>query len=67
MLAGGVDLPSQLIELGLVDEYRIVVQPSLAGEGRRLDHIKLPEGISLKLTDTKIFGPGRIALSYTKS
>ena len=33
---GGVDVSSQLIELGLVDEYHFVVTPILAGEGRRL-------------------------------
>jgi dihydrofolate reductase len=36
IFVGGVDIPSQLIELGLVDEYRFVVQPIVAGEGRRL-------------------------------
>ena len=36
ILVGGVDIPSQLIELGLVDEYRFVVTPIIAGEGRRL-------------------------------
>ncbi len=29
ILVGGVDVPSQLIELGLVDEYRFVVQQLL--------------------------------------
>src|SRR5215471_3789118 len=43
ILIGGVAIPSQLIELGLVDEYRFVVQPIVAGEGRRL-----LEGISLE-------------------
>jgi dihydrofolate reductase len=43
ILVGGVDIPSQLIELGLVDEDRFVVQPIIAGEGRRL-----LEGISLQ-------------------
>src|SRR6202522_666875 len=43
ILVGGVDIPSQLIEFGLVDEYRFVVQPIIAGKGRRL-----LEGISLK-------------------
>ena len=33
---GGVSIPSQLIEPGLVDEYHFVVQPIIAGEGRRL-------------------------------
>src|SRR5262249_55465155 len=36
ILAGGVSIPSQLIELGLVDEYRFVIGPTLVGEGRRL-------------------------------
>ena len=36
ILTGGVNIPSRVIELGLVDEYRFVVQPILAGEGRRL-------------------------------
>src|SRR6201988_2413210 len=42
ILVGGVDIPSQLMELGLVDEYRFVVQPIVAGEGRRLlDRVNL--------------------------
>src|ERR1700754_1795096 len=36
ILTGGVHLPSQLIELGLVDEYRIIVHPIVAGEGTRV-------------------------------
>ncbi|HUJ73097.1 MAG TPA: dihydrofolate reductase family protein [Verrucomicrobiae bacterium] len=36
ILIGGVNIPSQPMELGLVDEYRFVVQPIVAGEGRRL-------------------------------
>src|SRR5215813_9563260 len=43
ILTGGVSIPSQLIELGLVDEYRFVVGPILAGEGRRL-----MEGVGLQ-------------------
>ena len=31
ILVGGVNIPSQLIELGLIDEYRFVVQPIIAG------------------------------------
>jgi dihydrofolate reductase len=33
ILTGGVALPSQLIELGLIDEYRFVIQPFVVGEG----------------------------------
>ena len=64
---GGVDLPGQLIELGLIDEFYIVVHPYIAGEGRRLfDHASLPERLSLKLVDTKSFKSGAVAMHYVK-
>ena len=67
ILVGGVDIPSQLIELGLVDEYRFVVGPIVAGEGRRLlEGVSLSEKLQLKLVDTKIFESGCVALRYLK-
>ena len=67
ILLGGVDIPSQLIELGLVDEYRFVVGPTLAGEGRRLlEGVSLPESLQLKLVESKIFKSGCVALRYLK-
>ena len=67
ILVGGVDIPSQLIELGLVDEYRFVVAPIVAGEGRRLlEGVSLGEMVQLKLVDSKIFKSGCIALRYLK-
>ena len=64
---GGVSIPSQLIELGLVDEYRVVVQPMLAGDGRRLlDGISLPEKLQLRLVESKVFKSGFVALRYLK-
>jgi dihydrofolate reductase len=67
ILTGGVAIPSQLIELGLVDEYRFVVQPIIAGEGRRLSEgISLQEKLRLKLVESKIFKSGCVALRYTK-
>jgi dihydrofolate reductase len=67
ILAGGVDIPSQLIQLGLVDEYRVVVQPIIAGEGRRLmEGVSLPEKLQLKLVDSKILKSGCVALRYLK-
>ena len=67
ILVGGVSVPSQLIELGLVDEYRFVVTPIIAGEGRRLlEGVSLPERFQLKLVETKIFKSGCVALGYLK-
>jgi dihydrofolate reductase len=67
ILAGGVDIPSQLIELGLIDEYRFVVTPIIAGEGRRLlEGISLPQKLQLKLVESKIFPSGCVALRYLK-
>ena len=67
ILTGGVSLPSQLIELGLVDEYLFVVGPVIAGEGRRLlEGVSLPEKLQLKLVESKIFKSGCVALRYLK-
>ena len=67
ILVGGVDIPSQLIQLGLVDEYRFVVGPVIAGEGRRLlDGVNLLEKLQLKLVESKIFKSGCVALRYLK-
>src|SRR6202163_1832238 len=67
ILVGGVSIPSQLIDLGLVDEYRFVVVPILAGEGRRLmEGVSLPEKLQLKLVESKIFESGCVALRYLK-
>ena len=67
ILLGGVDVPSQLIKLGLVDEYRFVVNPIVAGEGRRLlEGVSLPERLQLKLVESKVFKSGCVALRYLK-
>ena len=67
ILAGGVDIPSQLVELGLVDEYRFVVHPIVAGEGRRLlEGVNLQDRLQLKLVESKTFKSGCVALRYSK-
>jgi dihydrofolate reductase len=67
ILVGGVSIPSQLIELGLVDEYLFVVGPIIAGEGRRLwEGVSLPERLQLKLVESKVFKSGCVALHYLK-
>ena len=67
ILVGGVDIPSQLTELGLVDEFRFVVQPIVVGEGRRLlEGVSLPEKLQIKLVESKIFKSGCVALRYLR-
>jgi dihydrofolate reductase len=67
ILTGGVSIPSQLIELGLVDEYHFVVQPIVAGEGRRLlEGVNLQERLQLKLVESKVFKSGCVALHYLR-
>ena len=64
---GGVDFPSQLIKLGLVDEYHFVIHPMIAGEGRRLlDGTNLQEMLQLKLVESKVFKSGHVALHFIK-
>jgi|SRR5579871_684283 dihydrofolate reductase len=67
ILVGGVDIPSQLTALGLIDEYRFVVQPILAGGGRRLlEGVSLPAKLRLKLVESKTLKSGSAALRYLK-
>jgi dihydrofolate reductase len=67
ILIGGVALPSQLMELGLVDEYRFVVHPIVVGEGRRLlEGVSLPERSQLKLVESKTLESGSVVLRYLK-
>ena len=67
ILTGGVTIPSQLVELGLIDEYCFVVHPIVAGEGRRLfEGVSLLEKLQLRLIEPRIFKSGCVALHYMK-
>jgi dihydrofolate reductase len=67
ILVGGVDIPSQLAELGLIDEYRLIVTPAIAGEGRRLlEGVGSREKLQLKLAESTVFQSGSVALRYLK-
>jgi dihydrofolate reductase len=61
---GGISISQELMKLGLVDEYWLVIQPVLVGKGRRLfDGLK--EKIDLELRDMKTFKSGVVALNYS--
>jgi len=67
IMTGGVTIPSQLAELGLIDEYRFVIHPIVVGGGRRLfDGISLQENLQLKLVGSETFKSGCVALRYLK-
>jgi dihydrofolate reductase len=63
LFVGGVKLPLALAELGLIDEYELVVQPRLAGHGPTL-FAGLSKRIDLKLVSRLEFGSGAVAMRY---
>lgn len=63
LFVGGVKLPQALAELGLIDEYEFIVQPTLAGHGPTL-FAGLSKRIDLKLVSRLEFGSGAVALRY---
>jgi dihydrofolate reductase len=63
LFTGGVTLPRALAELGLIDEYELVVHPRLAGHGPTL-FAGLSKHIDLKLVDRLELGSGTVAMRY---
>jgi len=63
LFVGGVKLPLALAELGLIDEYELVVHPILAGHGPTL-FAGLSKHVVLKLVSRLEFGSGVVAMRY---
>jgi dihydrofolate reductase len=63
LFVGGVTLPAALAELGLIDEYEIIVHPRLAGHGPTLFQ-GLSKPVDLTLVDRLEFGSGAVAMRY---
>ena len=62
-LLGSGSILSQFARQGLMDEYRIMVNPVVLGDGRPL--FKDIKGrLNLKLTKTRTFGNGNVLLYY---
>ncbi len=65
IMTGGVDIPSQLMQLGLVDEFHFVIHPMITGKGTRLlENITLDQ--QLKFESSERVGSHHVALRYTK-
>jgi dihydrofolate reductase len=63
LLVAGVKLPLALAELGLIDEYELVVQPRLAGHGPTL-FAGLSKHIDLNLVSRLEFNSVAVAMRY---
>jgi dihydrofolate reductase len=63
LFLGGVTLPLALAELGLIDEYEVVVHPRLAGHGPIL-FAGLSKHIDLKLVSRLEYRSGAVAMRY---
>jgi dihydrofolate reductase len=63
LFVGGVQLPMALAELGLIDEYELVVQPRIVGHGRTL-FAGLSKHVDLTLVSRLEFDSGAVAMRY---
>lgn len=63
LFVGGVKLPLALTELGLIDEYELVVHPRIAGHGPTL-FAGLSKPVDLKLVSRLELGSGAVAMRY---
>lgn len=66
LAVGGVALPATLAELGLIDEYELIVHPHVATRGRRLLE-GMTRPLDLALVDRTVFDSGAVALVYEQS
>lgn len=63
VILGSGSIVSQLAPEGLIDEYQLVVNPVVLGEGRTMfDGMR--EKLNLKLTKTRSFRNGKVFLCY---
>ena len=63
LFTGGVKLPLALAELGLIDEYELVVHPRIVGHGPTL-FAGLSKHVDLKLVGRLELSSGAVALRY---
>jgi len=63
LFTGGVTFPLALAELGLIDEYELVVHPRIAGHGPTL-FAGLSNRVDLRLVSRQEFGSGAVAMRY---
>ena len=63
LLFGSADLASTLMDLGLIDEFRVMVNPVVLGSGKPLFK-GIKDRLNLKLVSAKKFRNGNVLLGY---
>jgi dihydrofolate reductase len=63
VIFGSSDLAVALTKLGLIDEYRIIVNPVVLGSGKTLFK-GINDRLKLKLLDVRTFSSGSVLLRY---
>ncbi len=65
VILGSAALASSLLQAGLIDEYRIIIDPILIGAGHPLFQ-NIKEKLRLKLISTQTLSSGVVILSYAR-
>ncbi len=63
VIFGSGSIVSTFMQLGLIDEYRIIVNPVVLGNGKPLFK-GINDKLNLKLLKTRVFGSGVVILYY---
>ena len=66
MLLGSGKLATALDRLDLIDEYKFLVHPRIAGHGPTLYQGGLPDTRQLELVSAKPLGNGAVAMHYRR-
>jgi dihydrofolate reductase len=66
VLLGSGKLANELDRLGLIDEYRFLVHPRIAGHGPTLYESGLPSTRRLELVATTLLHSGAVAVHYRR-
>jgi dihydrofolate reductase len=66
LIVGGAELAASFMQLDLIDEYRLYVQPVILGSGKPMFR-PLRDPLNLQLVETRTFRSGVVLLKYHKT
>ncbi|WP_285621110.1 dihydrofolate reductase family protein [Actinoallomurus iriomotensis] len=65
LLTGGAEVAASLTDLGLLDDYRIVIHPVVLGGGRRL-FLEPKDRVGMTLVESRTFDSQTVMLRYER-